>query len=266
MRNFLIRSLVALAGIPALLLIFYQGEFYLLGFVILLGLLGCVEIWRAALRKELPVHLWLLIVLTLPLPIVVWPNGGPAWITWIVSALIATGLLALWRRNAINAVLVVMIHLTTALWLGIGLAAIVALRGGDQGYLWLVFLFANLWIGDTAAYLGGVSIGGPKLSPVISPNKTVSGSISQIVASGLVAIGFLVGGWISAPTGLLVTAALTIAVAGQLGDLFESALKRAAGVKDFSDLIPGHGGVLDRFDSALFAAPALWVLIHLWTS
>ena len=266
MRNFLIRSLVALVGIPALLWIFYQGTFYLRGLVLLIGVLGCIEIWRAAKQKELPVRLWLLLILTLSIPLFIWRHGGPGWVSWIVTAFIATGLLAAWRRDAVEAVLVVMIHLTIALWLGIGLAAIIALRGGVQGDLWLVFLFANLWIGDTAAYLGGVSIGGPKLSPVISPNKTVSGSISQIIASGLVAGGFLAGGWIAAPAGLLVTAALTIAVVGQLGDLFESALKRAVGVKDFSSLIPGHGGVLDRFDSAFFAAPALWVLIYFWQS
>lgn len=264
MRNFLIRSLVALVGIPLLLWIFHQGDRWLLGLVLLIGMLGCYEVWQVGRSKNYPVALWWLVPLTLSIPLYVWPHGGIAWPLWIAIALTATAVLAVFRRSATNAVLTVMIHLAVALWLGFGLAAIVALRGEVQGYWWLIFLFANLWIGDTAAYLGGVSIRGPKLSPVISPHKTISGSISQIIASGLVAAGFILGGWINAPDALLVVAAMAIAVVGQLGDLFESALKRAAGVKDFSSLIPGHGGVLDRFDSALFAAPALWILIRLW--
>ncbi len=264
MRNFLTRSLVALVGIPALLWIFYQGDHWLLGLVILIGVLGCYEVWQVGRSRDYPVALWWLIPLTLAIPILVWPNGGIALPVWIAGALTGTAILAVWRHDAKTAVLTVMIHLTVALWLGFGLTAIVALRVEAQGYWWLIFLFANLWIGDTAAYLGGVSIGGPKLSPVISPHKTISGSISQIVASALVAVGFILGGWITAPAVLLVAAAVIIAIVGQLGDLFESALKRAAGVKDFSSLIPGHGGVLDRFDSALFAAPALWIIIRLW--
>lgn len=265
MRNFLTRSLVAVVGIPALLWIFHQGDRWLLGLIVLIGLLGCYEVWQVGRSKDYPVALWWLAALTLSIPILIWPHDVIPWTLWIAAALVVTAILAVFRRSATTAVLTLMIHLTVALWLGFGLAALLALRGEAHGYWWLIFLFANLWIGDTAAYLGGVSIGGPKLSPVISPHKTIAGAVSQIVASALVALAFILGGWIDAPAVLLIAAGLAIGIIGQLGDLFESALKRAAGVKDFSSLIPGHGGVLDRFDSALFAAPTLWIVIRLWT-
>jgi phosphatidate cytidylyltransferase len=266
MKNFLIRSLVAVIGIPALLWVFYRGDYYLTGFVVLVGLLGCFELYQAAQQKSLPVALWLLIVLTISIPLFVWERGTLGWAVWAAGAVILSALWACWRDSALIAVLTSLIHLATTLWLGVGLAAIVALRdlADGQGYLWLIFLFANLWIGDTAAYLGGVAMGGPKLSPVISPKKTISGSFAQIAASALVGSTFVIGGWIVAPAWLLITASVMIGVVGQLGDLFESSLKRAVGIKDFSSIIPGHGGVLDRFDSALFAAPALWVMIQLW--
>ncbi len=264
MRNFLTRSLVAVVGIPALLWIFHEGNRWLLGFVVLIGILGCYEVWEVSRSKGFPVVLAWLVPLTLSIPVLLWPVDFMTWPLWITAALTVTAILAVFRRSATTAVLTLMIHLTVAVWLGFGLAAILALRGEGQGYWWLIFLFANLWIGDTAAYLGGVSIGGPKLSPVISPHKTISGSLTQIAASALVGAVFAYGDWLIAPSGMLVAGAIVIGIVGQLGDLFESALKRAAGVKDFSSIIPGHGGVLDRFDSALFAAPALWILIRLW--
>jgi phosphatidate cytidylyltransferase len=266
MKNFLIRSLVAVIGIPALLWIFHQGGPWLMGLVNVVGIIGCIEITQAARDKGLPVSLYLLILLTVSIPLVIWLQGTLGWVLWVCLATVLSALWVCWGRSAREAALTSMIHLGVSIWLGVGLAAIVALRNltAGQGYWWLIFLFANLWIGDTAAYLGGVAMGGPKLSPVISPKKTISGSLAQIVVSALVGIAFVFGGWIDAPTGLLISASVMIGIVGQLGDLFESSLKRAAGVKDFSSIIPGHGGVLDRFDSALFAAPALWVMIRLW--
>jgi phosphatidate cytidylyltransferase len=126
---------------------------------------------------------------------------------------------------------------------------------------WLVFLFGTVWIVDTAAYFCGRKFGKRKLSPLVSPNKTVVGFIGGLLGAVLSAgifnflflteVGFL----------HLVGPALAVALFGQLGDLVESIFKREAGKKDSSNLIPGHGGVLDRFDSILFAAPALYLYL-----
>jgi phosphatidate cytidylyltransferase len=125
---------------------------------------------------------------------------------------------------------------------------------------WLVFFpMVVIWVCDSAAMSGGRAIGGAKLAPTISPGKTRSGSLVGVVGGLLVApiFAYLVFPRLGINAGLaalLVIAAL-ISVLGQLGDLVESLFKRAAGVKDSSQLIPGHGGVLDRFDSLYFALP-----------
>ena len=115
----------------------------------------------------------------------------------------------------------------------------------DQGLELLLWVFIVTWATDIGAYFAGRAIGGPKLAPAISPNKTVAGLVGGIVSAGLA--GFA---WVEAmhlPM-LLVWIAPTLAVAAQAGDLFESWMKRRAGVKDSGRLLPGHGGILDRLD------------------
>ena len=125
---------------------------------------------------------------------------------------------------------------------------------------WLVFFpLVVTWICDTAAMFGGRVLGGPKLAPAISPGKTRSGAIMGVVGGVLVApifasavfpqVGLLIRFW------HVVAIAAVLSVIGQAGDLVESLFKREAGVKDSSHLIPGHGGVLDRFDSLYFVIP-----------
>jgi len=269
MRNFLIRLSVAAVGIPALLWVFYQGGSWLNVLIGVLIIAACFEVWRAARRRrEIPVALWMLSLLALSMALVVWPRGGDMWIVWTTSACLGSAVWVVWRRDPLLGALAALTQVTAALWIGVGFGALIALRTlpSGQGFRWLLFLFANLWIGDTVAYLAGTWIGGPKLSPRVSPRKTIAGAVAQVAASGLIGLVCILTGWMGAPGGLLLAAAFMIAIVGQIGDLFESTFKRAVGVKDFSSLIPGHGGVLDRFDSTLFAAPALWVLIRLWTA
>jgi phosphatidate cytidylyltransferase len=141
-----------------------------------------------------------------------------------------------------------------ALYVGLPVLAMVWLRndsaGGLSHVLWLLLV---VWATDICAYLVGRSVGGPKLAPRISPGKTWSGLLGGVVGAGLVGgLAALVSG-----SGLARAAVLgaALAVVAQAGDLFESALKRRAGVKDSGYLIPGHGGLLDRIDGLVFAAP-----------
>ncbi|HEU5304971.1 MAG TPA: phosphatidate cytidylyltransferase [Gemmatimonadales bacterium] len=125
---------------------------------------------------------------------------------------------------------------------------------------WLVFYpLVVTWVCDTAAMFGGRGIGGPKLAPTVSPGKTRSGSAAGVVGGLLVAPAFAT--WVFPRVGVeipleqLLLVALVLSLVGQIGDLVESLFKREAGVKDSSHLIPGHGGVLDRFDSLYFVIP-----------
>ena len=126
----------------------------------------------------------------------------------------------------------------------------------------LVLLFGIVWLGDSAAYYCGRAWGRRKLAPMVSPNKTWTGAIASLVAA-LVAAA--VWSWLrlgTVTTGLLALAVVT-SLAAQIGDLVESLIKRAAGVKDSGTLLPGHGGVLDRVDALLFAAPTLFLGLSL---
>lgn len=135
------------------------------------------------------------------------------------------------------------------------LAPVILRRDPSLGLVAILFLFAVVWVTDIAAYFAGRAIGGPKLWPAISPNKTWSGALGGL-AGGTVAALLVVAmaGLVVAPMLVLVT--LVLSVASQAGDLFESALKRRFGAKDSGDLIPGHGGLMDRLDGFLTAALA----------
>ncbi len=125
---------------------------------------------------------------------------------------------------------------------------------------WLLYACVVTWVGDTAAFYGGRVLGRHQLAPTTSPKKTWEGSAASVVCSALFGALYLPKfvGDVAAVEAVLLSAAAN--VAGQVGDLVESAMKRGAGVKDSGSLLPGHGGALDRLDSSLFALPA----VYLW--
>ncbi|WP_310619864.1 phosphatidate cytidylyltransferase [Flexibacterium corallicola] len=131
--------------------------------------------------------------------------------------------------------------------------ALITLRQGTEGLYILIYLYFVVWGSDIAAYFCGRSFGGPKLWPAVSPNKTWSGSIGGVVFASIAGGGIA---WAFNVQTLIfpVLMAAILAAASQLGDLYESALKRRFKVKDSSGLIPGHGGLLDRVDGLVFAA------------
>lgn len=145
-------------------------------------------------------------------------------------------------------------------YVGLPALALIWLRAvPDLGLSVLLWLLIIVWTTDTAAYFVGRMLGGPRLAPAISPSKTWSGLCGGMAGAALT--GALTA-WLLGSERVLHAAGLgaVLAIVAQLGDLAESAFKRAAGVKDSGALIPGHGGVLDRVDGLLFAAPALALL------
>lgn len=147
-------------------------------------------------------------------------------------------------------------------YVGLSTLALAELRaGGEAGRANVLFLFMTVWACDIGAYLAGRAIGGPKLWPAVSPNKTWSGAGGGLVGAVLVGLGTAQA---LAPGGIgrAMVFALLLGAASQAGDLLESAIKRHFNVKDTSGLIPGHGGLLDRLDGVMAAAPVA-VLIAL---
>jgi phosphatidate cytidylyltransferase len=144
----------------------------------------------------------------------------------------------------------------------------------ENGVALLLFLFLCVWSGDIAALYIGKRFGRHKFAPRLSPNKTWEGAIASVVASCIFGVGMvLLGDWFtqqnytftklhtSEPWWVFLILAVVLNAAAQFGDLLESALKRGAGVKDSGTILPGHGGVLDRIDALLVAAPVLWFII-----
>jgi len=140
-------------------------------------------------------------------------------------------------------------------------AALLLRSDAEFGFVALIFVFLVIWATDVGGYFAGRAIGGRKLWPRVSPNKTWAGAIGGLLGSLTVAGGFAAFG-IGKSLPLLVLGG-GLSVVGQLGDLFESAVKRRFGVKDSSHIIPGHGGLMDRLDS-LFAAIVLAAILGFW--
>lgn len=145
----------------------------------------------------------------------------------------------------------------------------------EHGVFFLVFVLASTWIADAGAYFAGTFLGKHKLCPEVSPKKTWEGFFGGIISAGVFAVilGYGYQLWDYVFTGenhfqvniiILVVTALISAVLGVLGDLSASLLKRKCGVKDFGNLLPGHGGIMDRFDSVLFVSPFIYLVFKLF--
>ncbi len=181
---------------------------------------------------------------------------------WIAVGFMLAGALALFAMNVNEETGASVLG---AIYVGVPATALILLRNSDPyGLMAVLFVFSVVWAGDTAAFLGGRSIGGAKLYPSISPNKTWAGLLSALLAA-------LVVGWVfwlfleTAQLGYLLLCAGGLGIVAQLGDLAESALKRLFRVKDASGLIPGHGGFMDRMDGIVAAgsvAVALGLMIN----
>ena len=208
---------------------------------------------------------------------------GP--LTWFSYA--ATAVLVFWAPLAESPALLVLAALALAarparslekalpgaassvlgvLYVGLPLAMLSDLRRLFDGPRWVIYVLALTWVGDTAAYFGGRAFGRHKLAPRISPGKTWEGAVASLVASLALGMAYLT--WMRPEMGLAWSGSISAAVniAGQAGDLAESALKRGAGAKDSGAILPGHGGLLDRIDALLFAVPALWYILSLRVS
>jgi len=191
-------------------------------------------------------------------------NGGAAATLTIVlmvqSLAIPAAAMAGWTTSQKLVMASVSAALFPSLYLALPLGALVAIRE-NEGPAVLFLLMLTVMVSDTAQYYTGRLFGRTPLAPAISPKKTVEGAIGGFVFGTLVFA--LVGGfWLPRiPAAFRAILGLTIVVLGIAGDLFESMLKRSAGVKDSSALIPGHGGVLDRIDALLFAAPVYYIVL-----
>jgi phosphatidate cytidylyltransferase len=190
--------------------------------------------------------------------------GGTAWVPLdlvLMTALVAVGALSLgsWSGGS-DAIAAVAAALFPCLYFGLPIGAMLATREqGGPAQLFLLML--TVIVSDSAQYFVGRAFGRRRLAETISPKKTIEGAFGGFLFGTLLLV--VAGAWWlpSVPVWLRVLLGVTVVALGIVGDLFESMLKRSAGVKDSSSLIPGHGGVLDRIDALLFAAPVYYIVL-----
>lgn len=257
-NNVLVRSLVALVILPIVGLALYLGDAYFMGFLIVLGFVGAKE-WLRLTDPEAPSHLVIQFYLTLFSMLIFMMTGLVTWgIVFSLAMLILyyARVKLLKRPNPIMmsfGLVYLFVPIASGLWLR---------NHAPEGLLHFMLLVLILIATDTGAFFTGRAIGGPKLAPAISPNKTWSGSIGGLLSALLVC--YLFQAYVpsySMPISFWAVAIL-VSMMGQIGDLFESHMKRRAGVKDSGTLLPGHGGILDRVDSYLFGIPMMALLVY----
>ena len=230
-------------------------------FAAVLVVLSVRELVGLASASDLQVSTLPVQVSTLLTAWVVGSEGAVALEVALMAALVAIGLGAMgsWRGGT-NALATVAAGLFPAIYIGLPIGALVAVRA-FAGPRVLFLLMLTVMVSDTAQYYTGRAFGRRPLAPAISPKKTIEGALGGFVFG---TVFFLVLGrwWVPGmPPIFRAGLGLAIVALGIAGDLFESMLKRSAGVKDSSAMIPGHGGVLDRIDALLFAAPIYYIFL-----
>jgi len=259
LSNLTSRVLVAIIAIPIIFFITYLGDWYFFFFVLLLTILGVLEYYKLVEAKG--AHPQKIIGVVLGVFVVAMFHKIDIYFSkhyfaaFLCSFLIFVIELFRSKPNALH-------NLSTTffgvLYVATSFGMLLALREMKNAEL-IIGIFIAIWICDSAAYFGGKQFGKHKLLERVSPNKTWEGAIAGFVGTilAILALHSTILNFLSMRDMFVI--AVIVGVFGQIGDLFESLLKRDANVKDSSTIIPGHGGVLDRFDSLLFVAPLVYM-------
>lgn len=249
------RVISALVGIPLILAAVWFGRGLLAVLLALLIILAQFELSRILSKLEIKVVVLLNGICSLAFLGAAFVGSDNQTLVFSVVTLIYLGLLVFKFPKYTFAD--VATNLLGVVYTGWFMSLLYQIRSLQDGVYYLSLLFFCNWASDTFAYFVGMNFGKHRLAPQVSPKKSVEGSIGGVVGAVLVALAFkqLIP---QADLSLLAMLGFLISLVGQLGDLVESALKRQAGIKDSGNLIPGHGGVLDRFDSVLLSAPLVY--------
>ncbi len=244
-------------GAPLLIAILWKGSYLLLAVVLVLVALGVREFDRLVTAlgyRASPVLYAGALIFPILAGLSRWEASGPATVA-IVLAAAAFTLTSSRRAGAPGGAAV---DTLGALYLGALFAYVILLRV-HLGVAATLTIVGIIWVSDSMAYLVGKTWGRRKLAPAISPGKSVEGFVGGLVSGVIVAAA--AASWQGWPIARFGVIGAVVALAGVTGDLWKSTIKRAAGVKDSGSILPGHGGIIDRFDAVLFGAP---VGYYLW--
>lgn len=263
MGNFLKRLISAIILLPPVIYIVYKGGIYINLLVFVVVILMSLEFYRILgfVKRDLIVAM----VITCAGYLMVVSLHSEYHFFALIAILLVTSLYLLFTiREVKGSSARVAYFLLGIIYIGIFPAFIPLIRNIDSenGFYYLFTFLAVIWLSDTFAYFIGKSLGRHKLYELISPKKTVEGSIGGLAGGilGVYVVGFICG---KSPDYLFIfLVGVVVNLVGQAGDLFESMFKRDAGLKDSGDLIPGHGGILDRVDAIIFAAPLMYIILR----
>lgn len=258
----LYRVLSAIVGIPIFLAVFWYGRWPLLltiGIITIAGILELQRFWqKLGIKSWLPGMILGGILFLIPAYL-----GSERFTGLIFTFILILNLFYLVIKYPGYSFTDIAANFGGTVYVGWLLSHLIFVQKLPEGFHYVILLLATTWSTDTAAYFIGMNLGRRKLAPELSPKKTVEGSAGGVAGSVLAAL--LVG--LVAPGMALyhyIIIGLLVGIIGQVGDLLESALKRQAGIKDSGNIIPGHGGVLDRFDSMFFTGPAVYYYIRMF--
>jgi phosphatidate cytidylyltransferase len=259
------RILTALVAVPLLLVVLLVGPAWtFLALVLVCAVAGYWELSVLAARtgwRTLEIGYFLVVML-----VAAFYPGFASLESCALLLVVLVGLSAVLSREPSRETLGgLAMTVFGALYVGSLSGSVVGVRMVEpdrDGRFWAILLLAVVMVGDAGAFFIGRAFGRRPLAPVLSPKKTVAGLVGGIAFSVATALVLRALHFRSHSIGIFVGIGLGLALLGVAGDLFESLLKRSAGLKDTSSLIPGHGGVLDRIDSLLFAAPALLLFVR----
>lgn len=261
------RWITAIVAIPLVVLLIYKGGSILFAiFICMVCILALVEYFRIAFNirgKSESSNSFsfqvLAYVFGLMIIMAAYINSFNIIFGLIILNLILSGLISLrYFKTNFSVIELIAKQVLGIIYIPLFLSCMVLIRNDADGIAWIFFLLALVFAGDTGAFYVGRLLGRHKLCPAVSPGKTIEGAIGGLAATlgaGLIFMNCFLKSLPLVP-GILFF--LSIGVVGQLGDLFESELKRYAGVKDSGSILPGHGGILDRIDALLFAAPVAY--------
>jgi len=258
------RIVSAVVGIPVYIFFVYMGGYYYTGAVMLLSLLASIEVSRILKRMGINEMQSFLYTGALLFPILF--SFEPAWLPGFLVLFVFSGAIISLSRFPESGLADMAVHFFSLFYIAFGFSHFILLRQMEQGMLLTGYAFSVIWMSDIGSFFIGTYLGKHPFFTQISPNKTMEGAIGGLISGigGGVLCCILINRIIPLDNmSFLIFLTPFLSVMGQAGDLFESMLKRRAKVKDSSQLIPGHGGILDRFDSALWVVPLLYQILQI---
>lgn len=268
MSNTFVRTLISVLFIPIILLVCLWGKFYFLGFTLIIGALAYYEFITMVKKKEVSGSF----IIGMPAVLLLILNAYFNFTDFASLVFLVVFLLLLHElfRNEKSAILNLGVTLIGIFYIGLFVSALIQLReyfiDYQHGAMVIISMLATIWICDSAAYFFGLSFGKHRLFLRVSPKKSWEGAIAGFIFSNLtmLAAKLLVVDFLTWQNVIII--GFILGTVGQVGDLIESLIKRDAGVKDSSNIIPGHGGIFDRFDSLIFSAPIVFLYIKYFIS